>query len=243
MAATLAGGAGAALSHRSAAELWGRRRTGSGMIHVTAPVKRAGRDGVRFHRVSLPADELTLRDGIPVTGPFRTILDLAAVAPAVEVERALHECELAGLGDRLGLDQLVARHPRRAGAAALRAARLSLGRGPAITRSEMEESFLEFLDRHGLERPATNARVAVGGGKAIEVDCVWWTQRLIVELDGRRFHDSDAAFERDSATARALTAHGWRVIRITWRQLRGDPDLAGDLRAALAVGRRTIRPR
>lgn len=233
MAAILAGGPGAVLSHRSAAELWELRRVTGGTIQVTAPQKRAPRQNVRFHRASLPADETTRRDGIAVTGPLRTIFDFASVAAPVEVERALHECELAGLGDRVGLDELVARHPRRAGAVALRAARRTLECGPAITRSELEERFLDFLDHHGLERPATNARVAAGE-RTIEVDCVWWRQRLIVELDGRRFHDSDTSFERDSATARALTAHGWRMIRITWRQLHSDPHLAGDLRAALA---------
>lgn len=235
MAATLLGGPAAVISHRSAAQLWDLRRGHGGEIHVTTPSKHTSRDGVGFHRAMLPADEITRRNCIPVTGPFRTILDFAAGAPRHEVERTLHECELAGLTDTVSFDLLLVRHPRRPGTAALRRACAALDRGPIVTRSVMEDRFLAFLDAHDLPRPAMNLTLTTAGGRTFEADCVWRQQRLIVELDGRRFHDSDQAFERDSAKGRALTAAGWTVINVTWRQLARDPTLPGDLRTALSA--------
>lgn len=91
-----------------------------------------------------------------------------------------------------------------------------------ITRSELEERFLTLVDRAGLERPQTNVPISVGG-EWIEADCVWRDQRLIVELDGRAAHATSRAFERDRARDRALQADGWRVIRVTWKQLHDNP--------------------
>jgi len=72
------------------------------------------------------------------------------------------------------------------------------------------------------------------GGRWVEADCVWRAQRLIVELDGHAFHATTAAYERDRARDRSLHVGGWRVVRITWRQLHDDADaLATDLRSLL----------
>jgi very-short-patch-repair endonuclease len=88
-------------------------------------------------------------------------------------------------------------------------------------------------------RPATNILVL-----GFECDCVWREQRVAVELDSRTVHDTSAAFERDRARDRALQAAGWRVVRVTWRQLHGEPDgLAADLRRILRAAPRPRRGR
>jgi very-short-patch-repair endonuclease len=105
-----------------------------------------------------------------------------------------------------------------------------------VTRSELEKRFLEFLADAGLPPPDTNAHIQVNGIWH-EVDCLWRAQRLIVELDGRNVHDTHQTFESDRAPDRILQAAGFRVIRITWRQLHESPAaVAADLRALLRLG-------
>jgi hypothetical protein len=198
MAAVLAAGADAALSHRSAAALWGIRATGRARIDVTAPRRMHARTGVQMHFAALGPEEATVHDGIPVTSPPRTLIDLAAVLPRGQLERAINEAE------RLRLDVGCAR-----------------SRAPAITRSELEDRFLALLDEHDVPRPEVNVALRLGDDW-IELDCLWRRPRLIVELDGFDAHGTRAAFERDRARDRRLQAAGWRVARVTWRQLHGD---------------------
>jgi uncharacterized protein DUF559 len=229
MAAVLAGGRDALLSHRAAAALWDIRRAPH-PLEITCP-RYVRRPSIRSYWRPLPTDEVTIHEGIPVTTPSRTLFDLAAVVSLEQLRRAVNEAEIRRLWDSLSLADLLERHPRCRGAAAVRA--MIKSRGIGITRSELEERFLAFLDRIDLVRPATNVALLVGG-QWIEVDCVWHEQRLIVELDGYGTHRTRAAYEGDRARDRALVAAGWRVIRVTWRQLRDEPELlARDLRAAL----------
>lgn len=109
-----------------------------------------------------------------------------------------------------------------------------------ITRSELEERFLRFVRHWALPRPEVNASVKVRG-IWFEVDCSWPEDRVVVELDGRQVHATASAFETDRARDRALAVAGWRVVRITWRQLHEEPGaLAADLRALLReAGSRT----
>ena len=124
-----------------------------------------------------------------------------------------------------------ARHPGRKGVGAIRAA---LDTGPALTREEFEARFRAFLDAAGLAFPRLNSNV-----QGYECDCVWPDHALIVELDGRSFHTTAIAFERDRARDRALQMAGWRVIRVTWRQLREESEaLARDLRTLLSGKKR-----
>lgn len=115
MAAVLAGGAGAVLSHRSAATLWRIRLSARKQAEVTVPRRRGRRPAIQFHQTPLPADELTVHDGIPVTTVARTLLDLAAVVDQRQVERAINEAEVLRLWDEVSLAALVERYPRRAG--------------------------------------------------------------------------------------------------------------------------------
>jgi hypothetical protein len=230
MAAALAAGPSAVLSHRTAAAVWQLKP--SEHLEVTAPTERR-RPGIRMHRSSLLPDEMTAVRGIPVTTVPRTVLDLAGVLPRYQLERVLNETEIRGLKDRLSLADLVARHPGRRGLRTLRQILDQLQAGTTVTHSELEDRFLAFIRKTGLPPPSLNARPL-----GFECDCVWHDERIVVELDGRATHDTAAAFERDRARDRALAAGGWRTVRITWRQLHEEPELvAADLRSLLGMRR------
>jgi very-short-patch-repair endonuclease len=167
--------------------------------------------------------ETTRRHGIPVTTPARTILDLAATAEAHELERALEQARLRHLVSARDLGR---RSRDRPGAARLRAL---LEQEPTLTRSEAERRLLALLAAAQLPSPRTNVRVL-----GHEVDALWPRQRLVVEVDGFAFHGGRDAFEHDRARDAELHAHGYRVIRVTWRQLTGRPEiLTARLGAAL----------
>ena len=218
MATVLAAGPGAVLSHRSAAALWGLRATSS-RIEVTAPRKLRPRKGLHPHRAVLPGDERTIHEGIPVTTPARTLLDLAAVVDRQALDRALNEAEILRLESPAAL---VDRYPRKRGIATLRTLLAQSRSTP--TRNELEDRFVRFIDHHGLPRPETNTFI-----EAYEVDAVWREARLIVELDGYATHGTRRAFERDRTRDRRLTTAGWRVIRLTWMQLAEGEAIAHEL--------------
>ena len=227
MAAVLACGPGAVLSHLSAAALWGIRQ--SDRIEVTRRSSHRGPKGVTVHRSPLRNDERTTHRGIPTTTVPRTLLDLSAVVHPDALRSALRQAEQLRLTDPLSLIDLVERYPRRPGLAAIRALLEEATIGARVIRSELEERFQAFLLNAGLPLPQTNQFV-----EGFEVDCVWPDQRLIVELDGRAVHDTGQAFERDRVRDRVLTAAGWHVIRVTWRQLHDEPELLeADLRRLL----------
>lgn len=141
---------------------------------------------------------------------------------------------MRGLTDGLSIPDLLERYPGRRGSATLRALLFGVDVARGITRSDLEDLFVSVLDQSDLPRPRLNADLAVAG-RFFEVDCLWPEQRLIVELDGRRVHGTDLAFEADPERDRLLLAGGWRVVRVTWRQLRDDAaavlaDLSGLLR-------------
>jgi REase_MTES_1575 len=234
MAAVLASGEGTWLSFRSGAMLWCIRRTERGLIEVTSPRTGRGRPGIQRHRAELPPDEVTVHHGVPVTTVPRTLLDLATVLTPRQLARAVNEAEVQRLWDPLSLDALLERYPQRPGVPALREL---LGQRVTFTRGELEKRFLEFLSDAGLPLPETNAHIQISG-LWYEVDCLWRAERVIVELDGRATHDTRQAFEADRARDRVLQAAGFRVIRITWRQLHATPAaVAADLRALLRLGR------
>jgi Transcriptional regulator, AbiEi antitoxin/Protein of unknown function (DUF559) len=229
MAAVLACGPDAVLSHRAAAALWQLRP--SEHLEVIVPTARR-RGSLVLHRMQVPADEVTTVRGIPVTTVTRTLFDLAAVIHRRQLEGAFNEAEVRRLVDPLSLPELLKRHPRRRGAAALKEI---LADGATVTRSELEDRFLAFLDVTDLPAPEVNAHLLIAGAW-IECDFVWRAQRLVVELDGRATHGAARAFERDRARDRGLQAHEWRTVRITWRQLHLDRQaLAADLARLLAL--------
>jgi very-short-patch-repair endonuclease len=172
-------------------------------------------------------------DGIPVTSMPRTLFDLAAIASRHQLELAFNEVEVQGLTDRLSIVDLLKRHPGCRGAAVLRAILADEKRARGVTKKELEKRFSAMLAGTDLPRPRRNADLAVGG-RFYEIDCLWPEQRLIVELDGRATHGTGRAFEEDRERDRLLQVDGWRVVRITWRQLRDDaPAVVADLRRLL----------
>ena len=225
MAAVLACGPGAVLSHRSAASLWDIRHTAKGRIDVTTPRVLRPRPGLH-RRAVLPADEMTIHDALPTTTPARTLLDLAAVIPSQSLERALDEAEILRLP---GPAPLLDRYPRQRGTRNLRTLLLN-ARSPTPTRNEFEARFLTLLDSHGIPRPEINTII-----EGYEVDAAWRGARLIVELDGFATHGTRRAFERDRLRDRRLQAAGWRVIRLTWAQLSEADQVVREVRRLLAA--------
>jgi very-short-patch-repair endonuclease/predicted transcriptional regulator of viral defense system len=236
LAAVLASGPEAVLSHWSAAALWMVRPSSRSIIDVTDPQKSRSWDGIKRHHKALPADEITVKEGIPVTTVPRTIFDLAATEPVNAVQSMLREAEHRNLWDRLSLWDLVERYPGRRGVRRVRVALERLGEEPAgHERSPLEERFAAFLRRHGLPLPRFNDWITAGG-KGYEVDCHWPGSGQIVELDGWEGHRTRSAFREDRARDRRLRVAGYSVTRITWNQLDDEPEaVAADLRALLAA--------
>jgi Protein of unknown function (DUF559)/Transcriptional regulator, AbiEi antitoxin len=213
MAAVLACGDGAALSHFSAAVLW-RILEGEGQdIHVTAERERKCR-GVVVHRAPLQGERLR-RLGIVVTTPARTIIDLADLVPRRRIlERAIDEAEYL----RLDWSGAAPRRGRK-GSGLLSSVLAVHAPGTTRTLSELEELFLEFCDSTGFPRPEVNRCI-----EGYLCDFVWREQRLIVETDGEQAHGSARARERDAVRDAELQLAGWMVMRVPYVRLLNDPD-------------------
>jgi very-short-patch-repair endonuclease len=197
MAAVLALGDGAVLSHRSAAAHWKLLPPRGWTVDVSLPSRngRLGRPGIRIHRpLSLQAAETTERLGIPVTTPARTLADLRTAVPARELRRAIRQADYLGLpiGTEVESDR---------------------------TRSELERRFLWLCRRHRLPLPAVNPRIGV-----FTVDFCWVERRLIVETDGYAAHRGRTAFEDDRARDLELRARGYDVLHLSHRQVFEEPD-------------------
>lgn len=232
LAAVLAAGPGAVLSHRSAAELHRMLEQRGGAVHVTIGRARPQRRGIRLHGDRLQPDEVVTLDGIPVTSPARTLLDLAATARPQSVERAFHGAEYLKLTSPVPLPALMVRHPARRGAPLLRQL---VGRGGRHrTRTEMEADFLAFCDERELPRPDEMNVCREIHGRLIVADGVYLDARLIVELDGGS-HRTNRRFDDDRARDRANLADGWPTVRVTSRHLDHERDeLDADMRRLLA---------
>jgi hypothetical protein len=213
MAAVLACGEGAALSHFSAAVLWGMLEDRGQPIHVTAEKRRRVK-GVVVHQAPLRGERLR-RAGITVTTPARTIVDLADVVQRRRtLERAIDEA------DYLGLDwESAASRQGRRGAGLLSSVLAVHELGSTRTRSELEEMFLAIVDDAGFPRPEVNVHI-----EGYECDFVWREQRLIVETDGGAAHGTRRARERDPVRDAGLQIAGWRMIRITSMRLLRQPE-------------------
>jgi hypothetical protein len=232
MAAVLAFGPKAVLSHRSAGQLWGLVPRSSIAPEVTRP-GRARRPHLVAHQGVLLRDEMVRVQGIPVTSVPRTMFDLAATRSEREVERAWNEMEVRGFRDRLSVPHLLERYPGRKGSLVL--ARLAERRETpvGITRNDLEEAFLGLIDRFGLPRPRINAYLAVRD-RFYEIDCLWEDRRVAIELDGGGAHRTTKAFHDDRERDRILTAEGFTTARITWDHIHDTPDqVASDLHRIL----------
>lgn len=233
-AAVLAGGCDARVSHRTAACLRGmlEARQHVGGVDVTVPRRRPRRiDGARIHTVrDLRTDEVAMVDGIPVTTPARTLLDLAET----ETERVVEQAYASALRMQLVTPEtmvgIVERHPAHRGAPLWRRLLADPG-GPAFTRSEAEEKLLDLTRSAGLPRPELNVDVL-----GHDVDFVWRDMRVVAEVDGYAFHASARSFAADRRRDAELTAAGYRVLRFTWADL-GERRLTTVARLAQALVR------
>lgn len=221
MSAVLACGPGAVVSHRSAAWLWDlvSPPAATWPVDVTVPGRdRSRRPGIRAHRVAaLGAADTAMVEGIPVTAPVRTVVDLARVVVSGELERAVARAERQGLVTRGELSALIVRYRGRPGLPRLRAVVEGAG-GPALTRSEAESLFLRLVRKVGLPAPEVNVTV-----QGYELDFLWPSAGIAVEVDGFAFHSSRPVFESDRRRDLRLAAAGIQVIRVTWRRLVDEP--------------------
>jgi very-short-patch-repair endonuclease len=209
MAAVLALGPGAVLSHASAAALWGFLRPEPGPVDVSLPSLsgRRARADIRIHRTSLPPRDLTRRSDIPVTTPRRTIADIHRTLPPYLVRAAARQAQHTGF--RVTLDR---------------------------TRSDLELDFATFCRRHRLPSPEVNIRVGNDHIGRFTVDFLWPARRLVVETDSYEYHQGDVSFEDDHSRDLALRRLGFEVLRYTGRQLeREGPFIAAEIRARLAA--------
>jgi len=215
-AAVLACEPDAVASHRSAACLYGLLPDLGGDIDVTVVGRNPGRrSGIRRHRVArLGPQEVRTMRGLKVTSVARTICDLAATESARETEQAVQEAlyrEIVTVG---ALAAMLTPNPRRKGAPVIRA----LIRDPRLTRSERERRLLKLIDAAQLPKPLTNA--PLHGYKA---DLYWPRHGLVVEFDGWGAHGHRLAFESNRKRDQIMLAAGLRVLRVTDRQLEGEP--------------------
>jgi Transcriptional regulator, AbiEi antitoxin len=226
MAAVLAGGPGAVLSHRSAAALLKLRAYGGTKVDVTVPGRSCHqREGISLHRsTTLAPEDTVLVNNIPCTTVARTLLDLAEVVNRRQLERSFDQAEILGVFDLGAVNDQLARNPSRRGVATVRAVLAEHYIGSTATQSELEEAFFALSRRAGLPDPLVNEWVDLGDGEpAIWADFVWRPQRVIVETDGRPFHGTRQARERDTRRDQRAVLAGWKPIRTTWAQVMNRP--------------------
>jgi predicted transcriptional regulator of viral defense system len=192
MAAVLACGPGALLSHWSAAELWEFLPRKRALIDVVRRTNCKKRKGIIPHRGANLAPDRAMRHGIPVTSPSRTLLDIAAIATPKQLAEAIEAAERSGWLNAKEMRRLIARNPRRPGVKALKAALAAYDPMMRRTRSILERDFLRECERRGIPKPISNETV-----EGHEVDMYWPDAKLILELDSWEFHKTRAAFERD----------------------------------------------
>jgi very-short-patch-repair endonuclease len=234
LAAVLACGPTAVLSHVSAAVHWGLLTYDPPKPHVTAPASTRGAQGIRLHRTrSLDAEDTTTHRGIPTTTLARTLLDVAASSPTNHLDHAIGLALRNELYDHRAIVDVLERHHGRRGTKALRQATVD----PAFTRSALERRFRRLCRHAGLPQPRCNTDVADLDHHPHEVDFYFPAHRLVVEVDGWRDHGTRAAFERDRAKDVELHALGYAVLRFTWRQVMQEPLLVATRIAQVLAGR------
>jgi very-short-patch-repair endonuclease len=239
LAAVLACGKGALLSHGSAAWLWGLYDKCPQRHEVTVPARGHQAVRIKIHHSTIlePADK-TVSERIPVTAVARTALDLAARVRKGNPEGLLERAYQLGLLDLAEIDSLLPRCGGHTGAGALREV-VDLYRDPSFIRSLAERRFLALVKKAGLPRPAMNTWVG-----EIEVDAYWEQERFAVELDSFKHHSGRAAFERDPLRHESLKLIGIDSIRFTARRIERDPDqVAARLKTLLAHRHEELRHR
>jgi very-short-patch-repair endonuclease len=220
IAAVLACGPDAVLSHRSAAAVWELLPPWQGPVDVTI-ARRTGRRrrrGIRLHLVRrLDPQDITTKHGIPITTAAKTLVDLDAAVPDRQVERAYEQAQIRRMLPPGAIEELLERSNGRRTRTIRRLLALER-RAATVTRSELEERFLALARRAGLPEPELNQRVA-----GYEVDFLWRQQRRVIEVDGFAYHSTRQATTRDRRKDDDLETAGFRVTRFTADQILNDP--------------------
>ena len=240
MSAVLACGDGAVLSHRSAAVLWGLREGSGSRVDVTTPL-RTGRTraGLRVHwRPSLAPVDVAACDGIPCTSVALTLLDLAAILPANELERACDRAEQLRIFDGRTVHALLGRARGERGTRRLRSTLEQLDPQSALTRTEIERLMLALCKAHPLLQPVVNGWIQLDG-TGFSPDFLWPAAKLVVETDGGT-HRTRRAFEADRRRDQLLAEAGYTTLRFTWRQLTTEPERVA--RTITSVLNRSVSP-
>lgn len=241
MAAVVACGQGAVLSHLDAAALWRIYDWAGARVHVTVGTSRRAA-GLWLHRARrLHPDDVTVRDGIPVTTVARTLVDLTDVLGSDRVLRAIREAEFLRLLDLDALNAAVQRaHGRRRLSVLTQA--IEVHTPGQIVRGELEHRFLELVREAGLPAPARTNTQVTARGRSYEIDCLWPEHGVAVELDGRGAHARAMAFESDRRKDAALSAIGLRPLRFTWRRVtREGAEVIAELDATLSLDSGRVR--
>lgn len=227
MAAVLACGEAAALSHGSAGALWGFAKHWEEPFEVTVPAMRK-RPGINIHRSRvLTRRDITRQLGIRVTSPARTVLDTAPRFTGRQLSRMVNGALRTPYLHVPDLADVLNRNPAHPGTKRLR----RFVHDP--TNSPLEDDFLEFAQRHGLPRPVTNTHLL-----GHEIDVLYPRERVIVEIDSHGFHSDRDSFERDRRRDVVMLAAGFVTVRITDVRMKHEPEEeAGRLLAILAARR------
>jgi len=229
LAACLSAGEGAAASHRSAARLWGLRGAATQRIEITVPSASRPRlhvGAVHRSRILAPVD-VRMRDGIPVTRPERTLIDVAAVVPRNVAAGMLEGAVHLGLTTTEHIWRYLSRYggPGCRGAGVIRSV---LGeRGPAArpTESGLEDLALRVLMRSGAPPPVRQHVIVVRGRPGIRVDIAYPPERLALEVDSAMWHCDSESYRRDRAKWNLLTALGWTLFILTDFDLHERPEV------------------
>jgi len=225
LAAVLACGSGAVLSHRSAAYLHGILDDSRSRVDVIAPNRR-GRcpGGIAAHRDgTLTVVDRIAIDGIPCTSLARTLLDIATSEPPRTLRYAVNQAEVEGVFDLTALVELLKRSKGRRGVARLRRAIENHDPQEQEARRELEKKLLRLFKRAGFRPAEVNGHLVIDGISMMP-DFMWRHARLVVEADSRRVHGTLTSFEKDRERDQRLAAAGWTVIRVTWRQVVDEPE-------------------
>ena len=197
--------------------------------------------GIKVHcSTTLTDQDVTEANNIPCTTIGRTLFDLAEVVTQRQLERSFDQAEISERLDLTAINDQLARNPTRPGAKAVRRVLTEhyIGRTPTV--NENEEALLAITRGLGIPDPDTNAFVMLDdGGPPIKADFVWRDQRVIVEADSKKWHNTRQRFEQDRVRDQRLTAAGWTIIRTTWKQMTQRPhELRPLLLKLLAPGSR-----
>jgi very-short-patch-repair endonuclease len=235
MAAALACGPGAVLSHRAAAEIYSLISGAADPIEITVPADRRTRQrGIQTRRRDLLPHERTTYRGLPVTAAACTLVDLATILPQRELEAAINQADKLDLIDPTALRLAIAEMPPRSGKPKL--AELLDRATFTLTDSELERRFLPLARAAGLPEPLTRQWVC-----GYRVDFVWPELGLVVETDGLRYHRTPQAQARDRSRDQAMTAAGLTALRFTHGQVRYERSTVKSILAATAARLRALR--